>query len=84
MIASIRQGTTHTLYGDGIPNTTSGTVSSTALSATSFTFGKNNSTSPFTDLFNGNIAQVLVYNRALLSSEVLQNYNTQKSRFGII
>jgi hypothetical protein len=83
MIVSIRQGTTHTLYGDGIINTTSGTVSSTALSATSFAFGKNNSTSPFTDPFGGNIVQVLIYNKALSAAEVLQNYNAQKSRFNL-
>ena len=32
---------------------------------------------------NGNIASVRVYNRALSSSEILQNYNAQKSRFGL-
>jgi hypothetical protein len=31
----------------------------------------------------GNIAQLLVYNRALSSTEILQNYNTTKSRFGL-
>jgi len=30
----------------------------------------------------GNIAVVRVYNRAFLSSEVAQNWNAQKSRFG--
>ena len=31
----------------------------------------------------GNIAQVFVYNRALSASEVSQNYNATKSRFGL-
>ena len=31
----------------------------------------------------GNIAQVFVYNRALSASEVSQNYNSMKSRFGL-
>jgi len=31
---------------------------------------------------NGNMAAVHLYNRALSASEVLQNYNAQKSRFG--
>jgi hypothetical protein len=83
MIASIRQGTTHTIYGDGITNTTSGTVSSTALSATAFAFGLNQSTGPNTDPFGGNIALIQIYNRALSASEVLQNYNAQKSRFNL-
>ena len=33
--------------------------------------------------FNGNISNVQVYNRALTADEVLQNYNAQKSRFGL-
>jgi hypothetical protein len=31
---------------------------------------------------NGNIAQTLIYNRALTATEILQNYNATKSRFG--
>jgi hypothetical protein len=33
--------------------------------------------------FNGNIANSQIYNRALSSQEVLQNYNAQKSRFNL-
>jgi len=33
--------------------------------------------------FNGNIAQTLMYNRPLTSSEVLQNFNATKTRFGL-
>jgi len=29
------------------------------------------------------ISQVSIYNRALSASEVLQNYNTTKTRFGL-
>jgi hypothetical protein len=32
---------------------------------------------------NARIAQVIFYNRALSASEILQNYNAQKSRFGL-
>ena len=35
------------------------------------------------EYFQGNIAQVSIYNRALTASEVLQNYNATKGRFGI-
>ena len=35
------------------------------------------------EYFGGNIASVLVYSRALSSTEILQNYNSQKSRFGL-
>lgn len=34
--------------------------------------------------FNGNIANVQIYNRALTAQEVLQNYNATKTRFGLI
>jgi len=33
--------------------------------------------------FVGNIAHVFTYNRALTDAEILQNYNTTKSRFGL-
>jgi hypothetical protein len=33
--------------------------------------------------FNGNISQVSIYNRALSSSEVSQNYNATKGRFSL-
>jgi hypothetical protein len=37
----------------------------------------------FERYFNGNIYQTSIYNRALSSSEVLQNYNATKGRFGL-
>jgi hypothetical protein len=33
--------------------------------------------------FTGNIGQVLIYNRALSATEILQNYNATKTRFGL-
>ena len=36
-----------------------------------------------TNYWSGNIANVQVYNRALSLSEMLQNYNTVKTRFGL-
>jgi hypothetical protein len=33
--------------------------------------------------FGGNISQVQIYNRALSAEEILQNFNSTKSRFGI-
>jgi len=35
------------------------------------------------DPFTGNIANVQIYNRALSSQEILQNYNATKGRFGL-
>jgi hypothetical protein len=37
----------------------------------------------FERYFNGNIYQTSIYNRALTPTEVLQNYNTTKSRYGL-
>jgi len=36
-----------------------------------------------TDYYNGRIASVLIYNRQLSDTEVLNNYNAQKGRFGL-
>jgi hypothetical protein len=33
--------------------------------------------------FNGRIAQTFIYNRALTASEILQNYNATKGRYGL-
>jgi hypothetical protein len=80
-IASIRSGTTNTIYGNGITNTTSGTVSSTALSTDNMRIGMEFNT--ISAPFKGNIAQVSIYNRALTATEVLQNYNATKGRYGL-
>jgi hypothetical protein len=80
MLASVRQGTTHTIYGDGITNNTSGTVSSAALSNTNFTIATvfNNP-----EIFTGNISVIMIYNRALSASEIEQNFNALKDRYGL-
>jgi hypothetical protein len=36
-----------------------------------------------TDPYTGNIANVQIYNRALSSTEILQNYNATKGRYGL-
>jgi hypothetical protein len=45
--------------------------------------GTTNAGSRGVDDFNGRIAACRIYNRALSPQEVLQNYNAQKSRFGL-
>jgi len=79
-ITSIRESTTHTLYGNGIANTTSNTVDGSPLDPTSLLIGQY--IGGFGYNFNGNVALVQVYNRALTSTEVLQNYDATKARFG--
>jgi hypothetical protein len=60
-----------------------------ASSAQAFTIGGWNSTARIGQRatgqfsFNGRIASVYGYNRALTAQEILQNYNATKSRFGL-
>lgn len=81
-IVSSRRGTTHTIYGDGITNKTSGTVSSTALNTNNVLLGLYLIGDP-SGALSGSIAQVSIYNRALSEAEILQNFNALRGRFGI-
>ena len=78
-LALRRLGSTHTIYGDGISNTNTTTCSTSLLSNTALTIGTDYSNG----YLNGNIATAQIYNRALSPSEVLQNYNATKTRFGL-
>lgn len=80
-ITSIRLGTTHYLYGDGITNTVNNTVSSTTLDSTTIALGDWSNSS--VQAFKGDIASCILYNRALSTTEILQNYNATKTRFGL-
>jgi len=67
------------LYLNGVQDSTY-TTNKTAHSGNSSTniasFGSGN-------LLNGRVAKVYCYNRSLTSAEVLQNYNADKSQFGL-
>jgi hypothetical protein len=83
-LVMVRSETSLTVYGDGISNRNTtvcgaGSVDTTALSLG----GTINDGSGQRDWFTGNIAQVLLYNRALAATEVLQNYNATKGRYGL-
>ncbi len=80
-LVSIRNGSTHILYGDGISSTTSNTVSTGSLTTSNLRIASEPGGA--NQFFNGNIAQVQIYNRALTATEVLQNYNALKQRFGL-
>jgi hypothetical protein len=80
-IVSRREGTAHTIFGDGVTNTISGTVSSSPLSLNNILIGKSDQVAQ--DLFTGNIASVQIYNRALTSTEIQQNFNATRGRYGI-
>jgi hypothetical protein len=48
-----------------------------------FLGGWNNGSNPYGDFFGGNIAIAQMYNRALSATEITQNFNAQKARFGL-
>jgi uncharacterized protein (TIGR02145 family) len=82
-LTSTRSGTTHTLYGDGISNKISNTVSGAALNGTTISIGEW-SGGGNGQLFKGNIPQVLIYDRALSEAEIMQLFNATKSKYGFL
>lgn len=78
MVAVSVTSTAATLY----VNTTSVTNSTSHPSTTidDLKIGKDEFS---TRRFNGNIANVMLYNRALSATEVLQNFNATRNRFGV-
>jgi hypothetical protein len=82
MVAITIISTSATAYLGQSSGFTSATNTTThnALSSLVFNLGRD----PFGGrLYMGNISIAQVYNRALTPSEVLQNYNATKSRFGL-
>lgn len=59
------------------------TVSVSSLSTKPFDIGIGREVSIAQRYYKGDISNTSLYNRALSSQEVLQNYNAQKSRFGL-
>jgi hypothetical protein len=76
-------GTNKRIYVNGILRATSanltGTVTQNTTGAAYIGIYGNFAGYPF----NGRIAQTQIYNRALTASEIQQNYNATRSRFGI-
>ena len=84
----VRENQTFNLYVNGIYDTGS-TMNFTAslLQTTPIIGGRTNSTpnpTPVqTDFLNGRVFTTQIYNRALSASEITQNYNATKGRFGL-
>jgi hypothetical protein len=78
MVALVVTSTSATLY----TNLTSATnnVTHNNRTFTSFRIAQDDVPGRF---FNGNVANLLVYTRALSSTEIAQNYNALKQRFGL-
>lgn len=73
-----------TMYLNGVSDGTPIAIGASWQSGTEIRIGSGsgNSGQPYFYL-NGKVANVNIYNRALSASEVLQNYNAIKSRFGL-
>jgi hypothetical protein len=69
------------IYINGTLQTTRAETRTLYASTANFYIGSNNMTSEYP--FNGKIANTLLYNRSLSATEVLQNYNATKTRFGL-
>jgi hypothetical protein len=78
-IVATYDGTTLTLYRNGssvgTPATTTGNITNTSKTLTVGVRGGN--------YFGGRIANAKIYNRALTATEITQNYNALKHRFGL-
>jgi hypothetical protein len=72
----------HTLYVNNVPTQGLLDLTGQTLNSSLTTIGATN-TATYTAPYSGFIYNCQVYNRALSASEVLQNYNAQKSRFNL-
>lgn len=74
-------GQTASIYVNGILSNSNNVVLSIDSVGNSFLIGRY----PFggSRNFTGNISNIQIYNRALSDSEVLQNYNALRGRFGL-
>jgi hypothetical protein len=73
-------GSTNNIYLNGVlDNSVAATVGTIAASSANFIIGATYTIG--SNPFNGNVANVKLYNRALSASEILQNYNATKGRF---
>jgi hypothetical protein len=71
-----------TIYKNGISDGGS-TKAINTINTGQFSLADSRTSGTYDKLLNGRISQISVYNRALSAQEILQNYNAQKSRFGL-
>ena len=86
IVVTAVSGTQWKMYKNGVylgsPTSSVGTWQVSGTSITNFDVGRiRNDVANFG--FSGNISSVKIYNRELTASEILQNYNATKSRFGL-
>lgn len=79
-VATSYDGADITIYKNGVSGGSTGYVGSTTTDGNGFRIGRRWDSA---DNFPGDIHVVQIYNRALSASEVLQNFNAMKGRFGV-
>jgi hypothetical protein len=79
-IVAVRSSTNVTLYSNSASIASLTFGGSVTGNANNFYLGAYAGTSNF---FNGNISSMHIYNKSLTSTEVTQNYNALKGRFGL-
>jgi hypothetical protein len=83
IVGTLRDGT-NTLYLDGAAVASIGSVGALDdADNEEIVIGADSDVGANTFLWNGQIANVKIYNRGLSPSEVLHNYNALKGRFGL-
>jgi hypothetical protein len=80
IVTATRNGNNVALYINGSLSS-SGTNSNSITTNNPYTIGNGYDFNG--EIFRGNIASVKVYNRALSASEIAQNYNATKARYGL-
>ena len=83
--AAVYNGVDLRIYLNGLLDSnivTSGNIAANQQNI-SLIVGSSQTNSGPSRAFKGNIYQTLIYNRSLSASEVLQNYNATKTRFGL-
>jgi hypothetical protein len=79
----IRSGSIHTPYINGIIQTSRIFTESTVLGLGRYELGYATLRNKTTAYMQGNIYNTQIYNRALSATEITQNYNAMKGRFGL-
>jgi hypothetical protein len=74
---------TMTVYKNGSLVGTSSQWTAFTPPSSTVVIGNNSMTGNTGDRIKGRVANVLVYNRALSAAEISQNYETDKSKFGL-
>ena len=79
IVYTVVNNTSAALYYDGNLVDYTNTIGSISTNGKNLLLGKFNNYAPL----SGKIANALIYDRALTSQEVLQNFNATKTRFGL-